>query len=167
VVPDDEARRDEELLHLVADAFNESLGEADALAALEASVPVAMERAPKAIRAYVEALELARRQLSEEVAHLRAQIEELELATDGAWYVAQVDAEVATFGDEAEEQVDWEFLSRERTRLRRFEAVVREVVALEEAHATGDLRAAREAAKATFARLREAAPLLGHRGAQG
>lgn len=143
---------DEEFVELIRDFFANIDAREEALRLLQAGRPTtALNLASSEIRLYVAALETDRERLESEIQRLVERVEELEGLGDTPWYDATLDAEAETFGDEAEAQVDWGLLARDRARVHRLEAVAREAETLEAAAGAGD----RESMLRSVARLRD------------
>ena len=146
---------DDQILRLVQEAFDQLDAEEAARGVLEGPRPRALERASAEVKSYVDALDVERIRLLGEVDRLRADVEEIRDQADASWYDAQVDAEVATFGEAAEDAIDWDLLVDQRRRLRQLEAVYSEVVSLRQAQLTSDAAAMGDVLRRLWSAVRE------------
>lgn len=56
-----------------------------------------------------------------------------EAEKDTDWYIESIDADIATFGDSAEDDVNWDGLFKERQRLHELERLFKDVQSVEQA----------------------------------
>jgi hypothetical protein len=145
----------DQILRLLQETFDQLDAEETARRVLDGSRPPAVEHARAEVKSYIDALEVERIRLLGEVDRLRADVEEIRDQADAPWYDAEVDADVATFGEEAEDAIDWGLLVDQRRRLRQLEEVHAEVVSLRQAQLTSDAASMGDALRRLWSVVRE------------
>ena len=132
---------DDHILNVMQEFFSLMDEVSSAQQRLAAGEPEELAAAPTPVQEYVNALHVEGRRLQQEVERLRSDLEALDDDKDTEWYGASIDADIATSGDGAEADVNWDSLFKERQRLHALERTLRDAQAIHDALGRRDLDA--------------------------